>query len=264
MSNPISFNKHWLLAMAGATSLLLASTTQAGLVTVNPNTPETPGALLGGGTTGLLGAVIASQQSTFVGTTPDSQSFTGLLRSMVVNTPTGYDFYYQAINLSQEQGNDIFRLTLPGYGQSLVTSATFRTDGLAGLTGVPSGFLSSFTPNKGANGNVYSADRDPNLSTPAYQNGGFGFDFDQSQIFNINGSGAPTSAPGNIDSGQSSNWLIVRTNTKVYGNVSSALSSGGGTGLASAYAPIPEPTAMIFGIAMLGICAGGRFRKSRA
>lgn len=269
MKTPQLLTAKILSSAFGVVSLIVVSSAQAAFVSVAPNTPESPGVLLGAGTSVLAGTVLASSANNFVGSVSGS-TLSGTLRSMVVDTGSGYDFYYQVINTSTSGlngGDDIFRLAIPGYGQGAFTvDATYRTDALAGLTGAPVAFTSTFVPNKGLDGSVYSADRDPALNTAEFNGGGAAFYFDSSQFFNLNVPGGPTTAPSNIDAGQNSNWLVLRTNYNDYTQtgVVSVLSAGGGTGQAGAFAPIPEPSTMLFGLAMISICANSRRRKNRA
>jgi hypothetical protein len=64
---------------------------------------------LGTGTGGLTGTVIAAQDSLFANSFGD---FKGVLRSLVVDTGAGYDFYYQLVNTGTDQGigADFFRM----------------------------------------------------------------------------------------------------------------------------------------------------------
>lgn len=269
MKTPQLLTAKILNSAFGVASLFVVSAAQAAFVSVAPNTPESPGLPLGAGTTGLSGTVLASSANNFAGSISGNTLF-GTLRSMVVDTGSGYDFYYQVINTSTtglNGGDDIFRLAIPGYGQGAFTvDATYRTDGLAGITGAPVAFTSTFTPNKGGAGSVFSADRDPALNTPDFNGGGAAFYFDSSQFFNLNVPGGPTTAPSNIDAGENSNWLVLRTNYNEYTltGVVSVLSAGGGTAQAGAFAPIPEPSTVLFGLAMISVCASSRLRKNRA
>jgi hypothetical protein len=262
----------WIPALLGATAILGTTSAQAAFQNVPDNTLEAPGILLGAGTTNLGGTVIASKEQAWTGTIVNANTYQGLLRSMVVDTGSGFDFYYQVVNTSLgglNVGNDIFRIAIPGYSLTDPTypvDATYRTDGLAGLTldALSTTWVPTQISNNAGGGQVYSADRDPALVTPDFFGGGAAFDFDASQLFNTNVPGGPTTAPDNIEAGERSNWLVLRTNYSFFNVVDSAVqTSGGGTGLASTFAPIPEPSTVLFGLAMLGFCAGGRLRKSR-
>ncbi len=260
----------------GVASLLVVSSAQAAFVSVAPNTPESPGLPLGAGTSGLTGTVLDSMSNNFAGSISGNTLF-GTLRSMVVDTGSGYDFYYQVINTSSTAagfGDDIFRLAIPGYGQGAFTvDATWLNDGVAtisALVGVPVAFTSTLTPNKGGAGSVFSADRDPAMNSATFNGGGAAFYFDSAQFFNTDNFPSPpnggTNTPANIDSGQNSNWLVLRTNYNDYtlSGVVSVLSAGGGTGEVGAFAPIPEPSTVLFGLAMISVCASSRLRKNRA
>jgi hypothetical protein len=268
-----SAQSNWPCTVVGVTLLFAVTAAQAAFVSVPAGNPS-GGALLAEGSAAptVAGLVLASQEAPFFGTIVNlPSSYSGILRSMVVDTGAGYDFYYQVINTSLGpifDNNDIFRLAIPGYDQGQIgVQATYLNDGvatIAGLGGVPAGFTSTFLPNKGANGAVFSADRDLSLNTARFLGGGAAFDFDPSQFPNMNPPGGPTTAPQNIETGENSSWLVLRTDAVTYNTVFGAVvSSGGGTGLATAFAPIPEPSTVLFGVAMFAVCAGGRVRKAR-
>lgn len=280
MKTPQLLTSKIVTSAISAASFLLVSPAFAAFQTVLPETGEIPGVALGVGTLSTsLGSgqsVVATSETAFISTL--GATFTGKLRTMVVNNGGTYDFYYQVINTSASAtatGDDIFRLAIPGYGNSvdpipatgvIGVQATFLSDGVAfaNLTGVPVGFTTTFLPNKGLNGNVYSADRDPSLSIGGFELGGAAFDFDPSQLINTV-VGGPTSAPQNIDSGENSNWLVLRTDYVTYtmAGVVAQL-TGVGTAEAFSFAPIPEPSTVLFGLAMLGACASSRRRKAQA
>lgn len=271
MKTSSSLKHLWIPAVVGATAIFGAASAKAAFANVPDNTAETPGIALSG-TAGLGGTVIASQEQAWTGTVVNANTYQGILRSMVVDTGAGYDFYYQVLNTSLggiDVGNDIFRIAIPGYSLTDPTfpvDATYRTDGLAGLTldALSTTWVPTQISNNAGGGEVFSADRDPALDTPDFFGGGAAFDFDASQLFNLNVPGGPTTAPDNIEAGERSNWLVLRTNYSAFNVVDSAVqTSGGGTGLASTFAPIPEPSTVLFGLAMFGVCAGGRLRKPR-
>src|SRR6185503_11746111 len=91
-----------------ASMLLLASaaTNFAVLMPLPSPTPEDPGVALGTGTGGLAGTVIAAQDGLF----DLFPEFKGLVRSLVVDTGSGYDFYYQLVNTGSGLGADLFRM----------------------------------------------------------------------------------------------------------------------------------------------------------
>ncbi len=274
-----SSSKHylWITAVAGVTAALGTVSAKAAFVPLPDNAPGFPGSTpLSGSTLGpdsLGGTVIASSEQNWVGTIVNPNTYQGTLRSMVVaNTVGGLDFYYQVINTSlggPDVGNDIWRIAIPGWALTDPTNpveATFRTDGLAGLTldGLSSGWTGTTSNKPGATSNVFSADRDPVFDSPDFFGGGAAFDFDPSQFNNLDPDGdLVTTTPQTIDAGERSNWLVLRTNYLFFNVVDSAVLSGFGSGLASTFAPIPEPSTVLFGLAMFGVCAGGRKRKSR-
>lgn len=267
-----SSSKHylWITAMAGVTAALGAATSNAAFVNVPDNTPESAD-LSVPISTGLTGSVIASQEQSWSQTLQQG-IFQGTLRSMVVDTGAGYDFYYQVLNTSTgglNAGMDLFRIAIPGYSLTdplNPVDATYRTDGIASLTldALATTWVATGVSNNAGGGQVFSVDRDTALDTPDFFGGGAAFDFDAAQFFNTAVPGGPTDAPDNIEAGERSNWLVLRTNYAAFNFVQSAQISGGNsTGFASTFAPIPEPSTVLFGLAMIGVCAGGRVRKSR-
>lgn len=264
----------WITAVAGVTAILGTASANAAFVNILDNSPGFPSSNpLGGGTTGLTGTVIASREEGWTGIGTLSQGvFQGTLRSMVVDTGAGYDFYYQVLNTSTggtNVGMDIWRIAIPGYALTdplNPVDATYRTDGIAGLTldALSTTWAGTQISNNAGGGQVFSADRDIALDDPAFIGGGAAFDFDASQFLNLNVPGGPTSTPDNIEAGERSNWLVLRTNYTVFNPVDSAQLGGGlTTALANTFAPIPEPSTVLFGLAMIGACAAGRVRKSR-
>jgi hypothetical protein len=252
--------------------LSLTTATQAAIVA--PNTLEIPGVALGGGTNlgadpTLAGAVIADQTINFASN--PAGAFTGSLRSLVVRRTDNsqLDFYYQLANTTPNipvgAGADIFRLTLGGFdgwgtnpGDGLTVN--YRTDGLAGISGAGA----TVNGTKSA----FSSDRDPGIPGK-----GVGFDFDSSHFVNLNPGGA-TTAPGNVEPGQTSNFLLIRTKATSttafpgFANIPrSAVVSGAGTSLVSAFTPIPEPATALMGLALssfIGCTHFGRSRRRKA
>lgn len=245
-----TFTKGWAAALA----VTLASTlsTQAALVNVAPGTPEFAGVALSA-TAGLGGNVVASRTTNF---TAGAGVFSGTLRSLVVDRGAGLlDFYYQVQNTSAAPagtGADIFRLAINGFtGVALnggPVSATFRSDGTVGLGALPGGFSTIGT--KG----VATADRDPGISG----NGGLGFDFDPTHFLG---------GAGNVDSGQTSFWMVARTNATAFNN-NFATVSGADTAFNvstfTALVPVPEPGSALAGMLALGLCCSGIFTRRRS
>lgn len=253
-ANPLT---RWVAPAAGIFSLVAVATGFAALSPVAPLTPEFPGVLLTPTAfdASLAGSVLAQQTVTF---SEPSSLFTGTLRSVVVLNTTGtLDFYYQLANTTPGGpglGSDIFRLTLEGFtgfgtlpGDTLLVGT--RSDGLAGISGTGA-FSVGTSPG-------YSADRDPGIASL----GAVGFDFDPSQFLG---------GPGNVDSGEVSQFLLIRTNARLYELVTTEIISGFGTAVTTGFAPaVPEPATLLAGLVLGSFVAyrdlgRGRRRKSVA
>ena len=70
-------------------------------------------------------------------------------------------------------------------------------------------------------------------------------------------------SPANIEGGQVSEWLVVRTTSAVpsiaaLGGYSVEIDTGAGAAFA---VPIPEPTTVAFGLALTGVCLNSLRRK---
>jgi hypothetical protein len=251
-------SKGGALALIGAISLLAVATGQAAFTALPSPTPEFPGVTLTA-TNGLTGTIIAFNDSSFSETGIPGPSFTGTLRSLVVQQPGGnLDFYYQVINTSTPAllvglpagtSQDIYRVkTTGGYVPTSITATTtFRQDGVTGLT------LGSGVVIPGGLGSILAgtqapatADRDEGTV------GSLGFDFARFI-------GNPTD-PLNVNAGETSNFLVVRTNASTFG-LSPTVISGDGSARATAFTPIPEPGTVLFGLAVLGVCASRTYRR---
>ncbi len=223
-----------IIALSGIFALSTAATGFTAFVPLAEATPETPGAALGSGTAGLTGTVIAAQDSSF-NFSPD---FKGTLRTLVVDTGSGYDFYYQLSNTGTDPGfgADMFRVKSIGGFTGLTLAVSYSTDittlDFAGFSNGPSGGAPYSTGTK----SIFSADRD--VGSP----GSVGFDFSFSHfLFD----------PANVDVGQTSMFAVVRTNTSAYFAVSMDI-SGNNTARIASYAPVPEPqSAALFAVGSL-------------
>lgn len=254
----------WTAPLTGALALMAISSAPAALVA--PGTPETPGVLLTGTTfasdSSLAGWVVGDRTVSF---SEPSNLFQGTLRTVVVQNFGGtLDFYFQLANSSNLPpvstgpglGSDIFRFSLSefdgfGTGPGDALDISFRTDGLAGVLGLGG-------PVTVGTKAPYSADRDPALAPIA----GVGVDFDPSQFLG---------GPGNVDSGEVSQFLLIRTSAKFFQAVNNEIISGFGTALTTGYAPVavPEPATMLAGLALGSFVAWrdlgrGRRRKPAA
>jgi hypothetical protein len=245
-----------LVSLVSAISLLVAASSQAAFTSLPSPTPEFPGVPLGANQATGGGTVLATLNSSFVDNAMPTSFASGILRSFVVDRGGGLlDFYYQLINTSApppDMLSEFFRMkTLGGFDPSLVLSVG-QTDSLAGLVaGSGSGFVAgSYTTGAGLQA-AATADRD--VATL----GSVGFDFPTQPPPAFIGD------PNNVEQGESSTFLVVRTNSKSYGNVQMTI-DGAGTSFANTFAPVPEPGSMIFGLAVLGITFVSRRRASRA
>jgi hypothetical protein len=257
--------KRWVAPLAGILSTLAVSTSFGALIA--PGTPSIPGVALGPGTSlaadpSLAGWAVGAKTVAF---SEPTNLFQGILTTVVVQNTSGFlDFYFQLGNTSlpvstpSPLGTDIFRLAVSGFtgfgtapGDGLVVS--YRTDGLAGVSGVGPWF----GPGTKA---PFSADRDPGIASV----GGVGFDFDSSHFLALPGS----PAPGNIFTGEVSRFMLIRTNAVLFQNVHSEVVSGFGTAFASGFAPaaVPEPATLLAGLILGSFVAYrdlGRGRRRR-
>ena len=306
-------------AVAASALLLSAISARAAFVALSPNTSENPGVNLSG-TLGLTGTVLLDQTVDFstllnpyttgsgftqplticfrggdeviplylatrflaipgttTGPCPDPNPFLahspltieGTLRSLIVDRGGLRDYYYQITNTSTLPaglGHDIFRMTIDGFTQSEILSVSYSLDGLMGISGAGSWVTGTKAP--------YSADRDfPSA-------GMIGIDFDISHFLNTN-PGGTNNAPGNVDSGQASYFIVVRTNQTapapeemdesdlaLSGLAASpgieAVVLGANAAVASAFTPattVPEPTAFL--LAGFGMLMAAGFRRRR-
>jgi hypothetical protein len=245
--------------------LTLAAVTTASAALVAPNTPEASAVVLNGTSfasdSSLEGWVVGNKT---VNLSEPSNLFQGTLQTVVVQNFGGtLDFYFQLtntsnlapVNIGPGLGSDIFRFSLSGFtgygtGAGDALDIRYRTDGLAGALGIGPVAVGTNAP--------YSADRDPALASL----GGVGIDFDPSQFLG---------GPGNLDSGEVSNFLLIRTNARFFQNVNNEIVSGFGTAVASGYAPVavPEPATLLAGVFLGSFVAcrdlgRGRRRKPMA
>src|SRR5678815_906951 len=226
-------------ALVGAFSLVATSISQAAFVGLASPTPEVPGALLGGLTATGGGTIVASQSSPFV-----TAFNTGILNSFVVDLDPGagvlLDFYYQVVNTAAvpppTPDAEVWRVKTTGGFQGL--SLTVAQTDISPVTGLP---LLGLKPAR-------TADRDEGTF------GSVGFEFPVAPGF--------TGDPLNIAPGQSSTFLVVRTNSSTFTGITAAISSGD-TGIVNTFgalAVVPEPSSILFGLAMFGVALTSRVR----
>ena len=238
------------LAFVGALSFFAATTSAA---VVADGTPFNPGVPLTG-SANFGGTALADIATNFAeSVTP---TFTGSLRTVVVQNAGGtLDFYYQLSNIvSTTTGQpptsnapaDIFRMTIDGFDPFATGVMDYSTNGLAGIAGAGAFAIGNKSPR--------TADRDPSIGSGV----GFGF---------ASNPGLPLFDPNNINQGDTSFFMVVRTNATQYFG-STATISGFGTAFAQTLAPanvsaIPEPGSTLVGLAVMGLCGSGLFRRNR-
>ena len=154
------------------------------------------------------GAVVASLNAPFTGA-----SFTGSLRSAVVQNGSTLDFYYQVVNDATSQ-TSIGRETNFNFN-GFNTSVFFRSDNAGGAGGFVAG---TETPD--------TADRDAG--------GVVAFNF-------LQGTGASS---GKINPGETSSILVIRTDASLFAPGISSVINGGAASVATFMPVIPEPAAL--------------------
>ena len=249
-------------SLVSAFSLIALSTTQAAFVALPSPTPETPGVSLGGLTGGLTGTVIAFQSNAFVDNALPTPFATGILNSFVVDRGGGLlDFYYQVVNTSTGPDPfgdaDFYRLkTLAGFdantNPAIETLQIAQTNSLAGLApGAFAAQIGGLTQGPGLQ-IAQTGDRDVGTF------GSVGFDFPTQPPLPFTGD------TENVNFGESSAFLIVRTNSTKFGGIVAAISGSATSFPVGTFAAIPEPSSVLFGLAMFGVTLGSRIKARRA
>lgn len=244
----------------GAAALLcavsLVGTSHAQFVNLPPGTPQ-GGVALPDNTPGALsGTVIASMSNPFVDNAQPLPFASGILKSFVIDrgAGSGYDFVYQLVNTSVPPPDDLsefFRLKtvngFEGFTTSVANTNAFSGLSVApGVTFVPASFTMGAQLEDAA-----TADRDVGSV------GSVGFDFPTQPPSPFIGN------PDNVGQGESSSFLVVRTNARSFSQVQAQV-SGAATGLANVFAPVvPEPGTVGFGLAMLGVCASRALKRRK-
>jgi hypothetical protein len=233
-------------ALMGAFSLIIATASQAAFVALP--SPADPPVALGGLTLTGGGTVLATLSTPY--TAPFSN---GTLNTYVVDRGGGLlDFYYQVVNLTPAPdlfGDDqVARIAIENSfnypGVDPVFAAQTDVDP---VTGLPVGGLKPASV----------ADRDRPTGNPLTL-GSIGFNFPVAPPNDP----AFTSDPLNIASGQSSTFMVVRTNSTVFGAATASVGTNGGFTQVGTFAPIPEPSSILFGIAMFGVALTNRSRRA--
>ena len=254
--NTVTFR---VAALVGAFSLIALSTSQAAFVGLPSPTPETPGVALGGLTTIGVGTVVAFQSQAFVDNALPTPFATGRLNSFVVDRGGGLlDFYYQVVNTSPGPDPfgdaDFYRFKTTGgfteAGHQVNPVQVAQTNSLVGLTtGAFAAQIAGLTQGAGLQA-AQTADRD--LGTP----GSVGFDFPIQPPIPFTGD------VNNVNFGESSSFLVVRTNSTQFGVVEGRV-SGSATSFSSTFAAVPEPSSVLFGLAMFGLTLNSRIKSRR-
>lgn len=232
------------LAFAGALSLFAITSASAAIVA--DGTPFIPGVPLSG-TANFGGTALLDVTTPFAESVAPPE-FTGTLRTVVVQNGGGtLDFYYQLGNISSTNPPaDIFRFTIDGFDPFATGVMDFSTNGLAGIAGVGAFAIGNKSPR--------TADRDPSLGS------GVGFGFASDPAF-------PFFDPNNLNTGDTSFFMVVRTNATAFTGTT-GLVSGFGTAPVQTFGPvdvsaIPEPGSALVGLAVMGLCGSGLFRRNR-
>ncbi len=232
--------------LLGAITVIAASASQAALLL--------PGTAEGGLSVPVVapsgGTVLKEASSSFT----DTFGATGTLRTIVVQTAgvgSPLDFYYQVVNTTPtaavSPGGDeqIYRVAIQNGFPLLTTTNVDQTSTLtlAGLTGTYA-TGASLKP-------ALTADRD----FGAGQIGSVGFDFPTQAAI-------PFSSGANIAFLQNSDFLVVHTNATTFASVTgNVLTNGAGQNLVSTFAPIPEPSSILFGLGMFGVALTNRSKR---
>ena len=227
------------VALVGAFSLVAASSQAAFVGLPNP-TGEVPGVLLGGLTATGGGTILASLSEPF------SNAFnTGTFNTWVVDRDPGagvsLDFYYQVVNTTAvpppTADAQVWRVkTLGGFTSVDNIDPVFVAQTDVSPVGGPAvvGLKPARTADRGE-------------GSP----GSVGFEFPVAPGF--------TGDPLNVAPGQSSTFMVVRTNSSSFEAVAAAISSGD-TSLVRSFAAVPEPSSVLFGLAMFGVALTNRAR----
>ena len=246
----------------GAFSLIALSASQAAFTALPFGTPETPGVGLGAPMLGATGKVVAFNSAAFVDNALPTPFASGTLNSFVVDRGGGLlDFYYQVVNTSPGPDPfgdaDLYRLkTLAGFDP--VQNPQLVSGLLVGQTNTLTGLDTSMFPavaglTQGA-GLQAAATGDHNVGSV----GSVGFDFPTQPPVPFTGNA------NDVNFGESSSFLIVRTNSTAFGGIVSAISGSATSFPVGTFGAVPEPTSALFGLAMFGVTLGSRVRARRA
>jgi hypothetical protein len=244
-SAPICSAALRVATIVSALVLVSAPTNFAAFMPLPSSTPEDPGVDLDTGTGGLTGTVIAAQDSLFQNSFGDLK---GVLRSLVVDTGAGYDFYYQLVNTGTDQGigADFFRMATSGSFDAFTLSVTYASN-LTGLNfdGFSNGPTGGVGPYITGTKPEFTVDRDVATS------GSVGFDFGPLRFLGD---------PDNINPGESSTFAVVRSNAAGFQTKTMTI-SGVDTAIVPTYVPTPEPGVVTL-VALGGLAFAARRRRT--
>ena len=232
-------------ALVGAFSLIAVSTSQAIFMGLPSPTPEAAGVLLGGLTATGGGTIVATKSEAF------TNAFNaGTLNTWVVDRGAGLlDFYYQVVNASAVpppalDDAQVWRVKTNGGFLPIgsVGAVSVAQTDISPVTGLP---VAGLKPAR-------TADRDEGSL------GSVGFEFPVAPYLL-----PPGGDPLNVAVGQSSAFLVVRTNSTSFAMIAATISSADNS-VVSTFAAVPEPGSVLFGLAMFGVTLSSRIRARRA
>lgn len=224
----VSTLKRWAGPLTGVLSLMAVASSHAALIAPGGGPVALPGTANFGGT---------KVGDKTVGFAEPSNIFKGTLRTVVVQNGAGLlDYYFQLSNTTAAGPNlDIFRLAVTGFntygtGAGDQLDVNWVTNGLSGISGI-----SSFVT---GTEDLLSGDRLPTIASNQV-----GFDFSPFPGFGD---------PNNVDPGETSTFMVIRTNSRFFQNVNNEVVSGFGTAFASGFAPVavPEPATLLAGLVL--------------
>ncbi len=205
--------------------------------------PDPVTALLAKGTESLGGTVVAAQDTYFL--VPEGAE--GLLRSFVVDTGEGYDFYYQVVNTGKS--GDVFRFEIAGGFQGLDVGVTFTND----LSKLDFGEFAKreeekFGPYEPGSKPVFSATRDWLVPGTIH--------------FQFSEKGSP-SDEANVGPQDSSMFAVIRTNESKFFAVDLQINGVKDSAFVQSLAAVPEPGALpTIGAAVAALLSRRRRRIS--
>lgn len=252
--------KKFTAVVAAALSVGVVSS-QAAIVT--PPQAEAPGAALASSIANFGGVIQADTGAVAFSDVSSPSNFNGTLRSVVVKNAAGkLDFYYQLANNPNTAAPDpeLYRLQLNSFFSPVDATlasgyeAFVINNGLSGIT-LGSGGPSTSTPGTKA---AFSADRQVPVAGISGAFTGFAFDFGDDHFID------DTTGPfSNLQAGETGNFLLIRSSATDFKTITaSAVGFGTAPGIRS-FAPVPEPTTVLVGLALTSFVGCSEFGRSR-